>query len=202
MSKKAIILSALLAVALLLAVFWLGMRSGQKYAEQASPTGQMPSAGGGAMSPMPALNGAPSLPFNQPPPWAAANSGQSPMQDGKANQRQIKLAELSAMRMALMKSMQETGHVDPKQVDALLVKIESVTGTTTFNGINLEALRNTLAKSQEMQTIANEMNREASKPGGADPKKIKAYSDQLLVLQKQVSGTPFLQPRATAGPAK
>jgi hypothetical protein len=46
------------------------------------------------------------------------------------------------------------------------------------------------------------MQREANKLGGADPKKIKAYSEQLQALQRQITVTPALQPKPATGPAK
>lgn len=208
MSKKAIVIAVLLAVVVLLATLWFGMRLGERNAEQGtadshifSGSKNIPSAVPARTTPMPMLNPA------APPPWAESSAGPNRtmpgVQGGPAQiERQKQMAELKAMQMALMKSMQETHRVDPKQVDALLVKIKQVTGSSTVNGIDIDALRSNLARAEEMQRIAGEMSRETTKPGGADPKKLKEYSEQLQVLQRQTLASPILQSRPAAGPAK
>jgi ubiquitin-protein ligase len=127
-----------------------------------------------------------------------------PGMQGKTNQteRQKNIAELKSMQMALMKSMQESRRADPKQVDALLVKIKEVTGSSTVNGIDIDALRNHLARAVEIQRVATEMQSEASKPGGADPKKIKAYTEKLQALQQQNNSVTLFQAKPSGGPVK
>jgi hypothetical protein len=207
MSKKAIVIAVLLAVVVLSATLWFGMRLGERNAEQGtagshifSGSKNIPSAVPARTTPLPMLNPA------APPPWAESSSGPNGAMAGVQGPAQIErkkqMAELKAMQMALMKSMQETHRADPKQVDALLLKIKQVTGSSTVNGVDIDALRGNLARGGEMQRIAGEMNREATRPGGADPKKIKAYTEQLQALQRQAIASPILQSKAAAGPAK
>lgn len=206
MSKKAIVLVVLLALAVLMGTLWLGMRLGMRSAGQVAAVS--PVAGrSGSNIPLPPP-AAPALQLNQmAPPWATPpggpNAAMSGMQGSPAQiERQKQIAELRTMQVALMKSMQETQRADPKQVDALLVKIKQVTGTSMVNGIDIDALRGHLARAVEIQRIAEEMNREATRPGGADPKKIKAYADQLQALQQKNMAAPLLQPKPLAGPGK
>lgn len=207
MSKKTIVLVVLLALALLMATLWFGMRLGVRSVEQGTGGNQLAGAGRNVPPSLPAAS-APALPLVQAqPPWAASAGGSNAAIPGVPDsaaqiERQKQMAELRTMQMALMKSMQETNRADPRQVDALLLKIKQVTGSSTFNGIDIDVLRNNLAKAEKMQRIAEEMNREASKPGGADPKKIQAYAEQLKKLQPQSFMTPQIQPKPAAEPAK
>ncbi|MBZ0105724.1 MAG: hypothetical protein K8H84_08850 [Sulfuricella denitrificans] len=205
MSKKSIVLVVLLTLAVLAATLWIGMRLGIRSAAQLSATSPMTGGNRSAL-----LEGSsasvPALQLNQgSPPWAnvgpdAAITGMP----GKADQaeRQKKIAELKSMQMALVKSMQESRRADPKQVDALLVKIKEVTGTSTVNGIDIDALRGNLAKVVEIQRIATDLQNEVSKQGGADPKKIKAYTAQLKTLQQQYYSAPLFQTKPSGGSVK
>lgn len=205
MSKKSIVLVVLLVLAVLAATLWVGMRLGIRNAAQFTATSPMAGSNRSAPLSLPSAT-APALQLNQGiPPWATPGPETAiPGMPGKTDQseRQKNIAELKAMQMALMKSMQESRRADPKQVDALLVKIKEVTGSSTVNGIDIDALRNHLARAVEIQRVATEMQAEAGKPGGADPKKIKAYAEQLQALQQQNNSVTLFQAKPSGGPVK
>lgn len=181
MSKKSIIV-ALLAVAVLMATLWFGMRLGERKSAQVA-TGKpdiaqnVPQALPAAV--MPQIN-------QVPPPWATPNAASGANVIGTQTDRQKNLAELKEMQMALARSVQENHKADPKQVIALLDKLKQVSGSSVVAGVNIDGLRNTLIAADEAQRVALEMSAEAKKPGGPDPVKMKAYTQRLQQLQSQL----------------
>lgn len=205
MSRKTLILVVLLALAVSLGAFWLGMRIGTRGAEPATAVSRLAGSSRAVPPSLPDTAAPARSPGQMTPPWATPGGPASMpgMPENAARiERQKQIAELRTMQMALMKSIQENQRADPRQVDALLVKIKEVTGRSTVGGVDIEALRKHLARAEEMQRIALEMNQEASRPGGADPKKIKAYADQLLALQQKNLATPAFQLTPPPGPSK
>lgn len=205
--KSTVVLAVLLALAILMGVFWYGKRMGERSSVPEATEKQVPGIGKNiALPPLPAV--APPL-FNQAvPPWAtspATGPGTvSGMHDSTTQiKRQKQMAELKEMQMALMKSIQGNHQPDPRQVIGLLDKIKQINGSSVVGGVNLDNLRDNLIRAQEIQRIAAEMSHEAQKPAGADPKKMKAYTEQLQSLQQQLmAATPAFQYKSPAVPLK
>lgn len=196
MSKKSTVLVVLLALAVLMGTFWYGNRLGERSSVPDTAEKQVPGIGKNIPQPLPAAT---PLQFNQTlPPWAtspAAGPNTVPGMQSSATQikRQKQMVELKEMQMALMKSIQENHQADPRQVLALLDKIKQVNGSSMVGGVNIDVLRNNLIHAEEIQRIALEMKNEATKPGGADPRKMKAYTAQLQNLQQQILAAPAVQ---------
>jgi cytochrome c556 len=203
--QQLMILGVALVLVLLAIAAWLGFR------EPAAPGGArlaIVAPGNPAASANPA---AAARQGDTPPPWAGA----SPVAPGiatappagintKEQQRQLQMRELEKIQTELTQAQREGYPLDPRQVDAALAKIQQVTGSNMIAGVNVDALRTVLQKSQEMKVVAAEMEIEAKKQGGPDIQKIHAYVDQLQKLQSQMTRTevvPAMQP-SPAGKTK
>lgn len=129
-------------------------------------------------------------------PWARdGGSASTARADAPSTQQRIedlrerkqRLAELRELQQAIAKSMQDKQQPDPQKVDALLLKIKEIKGSSIIGGVDIDELRGRLAKTQEMQALATQIQQEAAKGSNADAEKIKALSAQLQTLNTQLA---------------
>lgn len=101
-------------------------------------------------------------------------------------EKQKRLAELQSLQADILRQTQQGRQPDAKQVDATLAKLQEIEGAPIVAGVNIPAVRSNLDKAQQLQQLAQEMEREAKKPGGPDMNKLKAQMAQLQQLQGQL----------------
>lgn len=108
------------------------------------------------------------------PPWLApqARSAAAPTRD-----KEQKLAQIQA-RLAALGSL---GKADPREVDALLAELQQLEGNEV-GGVNLLALRDNLAKAQEIQRLAAELDQLAHRPN-PDPRQMQDLIARIQTLQ-------------------
>lgn len=156
-----------------------------------------------------------------PPPWAnsgnqAANvnagagtlprmdanqgvgSGEAPM-SATSNSKQ-KLAELGKTQAELTAFVQ-SGNADPKKLLDILQKLKQTQGPSV-GGVNIDALINNLEKTQQLQELSVEMQRESQKVGGPDQKKMQENIERLKKLQAQMRTDVTVTNARAATPAK
>ncbi|MBI3712763.1 MAG: hypothetical protein HY253_07350 [Burkholderiales bacterium] len=156
-----------------------------------------------------------------PPPWvnngnqvADVNSGANtlPRMDAKqgmgagevpmsatSNSKQ-KLAELGKMQTELTAFVQ-SGNTDPKKLLDILHKLKQTQGSSV-GGVNIDALINNLEKTQQLQELSLEMQKESQKAGGPDPKKMQENIERLKKLQAQMRTDVTVTNARAATPAK
>lgn len=127
---------------------------------------------------VPAESPAPWMSNRQPPAGAAANPRDA--------EKQKRLAELQAMQADLLRQIQEGKQPDTRQVDATLARLQELEGSPIVAGVNIPAVRHNLEKAHQLQQLAQEMEREAKKPGGPDMNRLNAQMAQLQRLQSQL----------------
>lgn len=153
---------------------------------------------GVAASAPPAANNAPA--DNMPAPWAngsnssALQSGEKSsanvtgLSDGhnntKAPGKKLTAAELQKFQDELLGTVQ-SGNPDPKRLKEILTRLKQTQGNTV-GGVNVDVLLNNLEKSQQIQDVAAQLQKESQKPGGPDQKKMQDYMDSLKKLQAQM----------------
>ncbi len=96
----------------------------------------------------------------------------------KAKAYQILQAKLAAMT---------AGGKTPamKDLDAVLADLQKINGSTDVAGVNLSALRNNLARADEIQRLGKEMQALSQAPGKQDLPKIQSI---MAEIQKQQAG--------------
>jgi hypothetical protein len=96
----------------------------------------------------------------------------------KAKSYQILQAKLAAMT---------AGGKTPamKDLDAVLADLQKINGSTDVAGVNLSALRNNLARADEIQRLGKEMQALSQAPGKQDLPKIQSI---MAEIQKQQAG--------------
>ncbi|MBR7800852.1 hypothetical protein [Undibacterium fentianense] len=132
------------------------------------------------------------------PPWA--NSSAGGMRDQsvsnttalptpemgvpKANAKSMNPAELQKMQSELLTAVQ-SGNPDPKRLKEILLHLKQTQGNNV-GGVNVDVLIGNLDASQQLQTIAAEVQKEAQKPGGPDQRKMQELTDKMKRVQGQM----------------
>ena len=193
MNKRSMAVAAL--ILLLLAVALYFALRGSSVTGRA-PVAAVPTVPSASTSAVPGIGG--SRPGDSaPPPWATGSgqapsvapgaavlSGQpSPADKAAAAQRESK--ELEQMQLEIAEMLRNGKQPDPKRVAEMLTSLKQKHGAIVA-GVNLDVVLNNLQVAQEIQTLALEIQRESSKPGGGDSKKMQAYVAQLTKLQAQM----------------
>lgn len=155
------------------AYLWLG-------SPQQSPAPQALSAPAAAparsLPPAPRSAEPPSAPPSTAgtPPWLAPQADRAPTPAGKQEQE---LARIQA-RLAEMSTV---GKADPREVDGLLAELQRIKGNEV-GGVNIAALRDNLAKAQEIQRLAAELDQMAHRPN-PDPRQVQDLVARIQKLQ-------------------
>jgi uncharacterized membrane protein len=147
---------------------------------------------------------------NAPPPWANSSAGMSAASSnanaagggtpapatslGKKGS-QLSKTELDGIQTELLAAMQ-TQKPDTKRMIEILNRLKQ-SPDTKVSGINIDVLINNMEKSQQMQDLAAEIQKESTKPGGVDTKRLQEQVERLKKLQSQVR-TDVLLPAASA----
>lgn len=160
-------------------------------------------------------SGAPSVPGSQsgtalPPgtgatadaPWAtspvppsAARLGARPPSAGQPGAPSIEDIQ-SRLQGLTANGRQPTA----REVDAILADLQRNQGTDVVGGVNLQTLRDNLARADRMQQIAQEVQTLAANPRKEDLPRLQTLSAEMQRLQASVSVPAG--PAAAAGPAK
>lgn len=119
-------------------------------------------------------------------PWEKTNlpggapriSNLAPADANKAKSYEILQAKLAAMT---------AGGKTPaiKDLDAVLADLQKINGSADVGGVNLNALRNNLARADEIQRLGKEMQALSQAPGKQDLPKIQSI---MAEIQKQQAG--------------
>ncbi|HEV2612293.1 MAG TPA: hypothetical protein VGU61_18670 [Noviherbaspirillum sp.] len=151
--------------------------------DKAGGTGIYP----GSQPPTPQAGTGPAAPsVNTPAPWMNNSQASGATVPAGGQEKQKRLAELQALQADILRQTQQGRQPDAKQVDATLAKLQEIEGAPIVAGVNIPAVRSNLDKAQQLQQLAQEMEREARKPGGPDMNKLKAQMAQLQQLQGQL----------------
>ncbi|MFZ6818303.1 hypothetical protein [Undibacterium sp. Ji22W] len=191
------------AIIVVLGLFY-GMRSPSL---DSSPKPAALAQPGAVVNTSPATNNVPV--DNTPSPWA--NSGNSSTisgakesamnandarnvgtVDGKNDVRngltvpgkKLTAIELQKFQDELLATMQ-SGNPDSKRLKEILTRLKQTQGNT-IGGVNVDVLLNNLEKSQQIQDVAAQLQKESQKPGGPDQRKMQDHMDNLKKLQAQM----------------
>ncbi|WP_334189536.1 hypothetical protein [Noviherbaspirillum sp.] len=155
--------------------------------------GSQPSA------PQTATNG--SMPAaNTPAPWMNHSQASGAAAPAGEQAKEKRLAELHALQADILRQTQQGKQPDAKQVDATLAKLQEIEGAPVVAGVNIPAVRSNLDKAQQMQQLAQDMEREAKKPGGPDMNKLRAQMAQMQQLQGQLRNDVSVNQPGTPAP--
>lgn len=140
---------------------------------------------------------------NTPSPWANSGNGVAlpggdksvtdmTNADGKNDARNSNVvpgkkltpAELQKFQDELLATVQ-SGNPDAKKLKEILTRLKQTQGNTV-GGVNVDVLLNNLEKSQQIQDVATQLQKESQKPGGPDQRKMQDYMDSLKKLQAQM----------------
>lgn len=214
--KKWIVTGVLLLAALLAVLVLLPEPEPQSYGTavpQAVAPGQGGSAGAAGSPHVSAPAGGSSPAAIVPATGAPAGPAQAPWMTGLAGTggaaarapgtaaADKDVAELQAMQAELLRQTQQGREPDPKLVDATLAKAQEVEGSSVVSGINIPAVRQNLAKAQQLRELAQAMEKEANRPGGPDMTRLKAQLAQLQNLQSHLRRDVSVSEPKAAAPA-
>lgn len=191
MNKKTMLSVALVLLLLMAGMWWLW----REPAAQPALPNPGASAAPTASRQAPALNPSPA---DTAPPWANANSAAPiapPGVPGSAIERQ---RALEKMQLVIANVARDGNHADPRKVIDMLTQMKALYGPA-LSGVNLDAMLNNVEKAQAMQTLAENMQLEAKKPGGPDRATLLAEMAQLKTLQGQLR-TDISVPRTPRQP--
>ncbi len=121
-----------------------------------------------------------------PAPWMNGSQASGAAAPAGEQAKQKRMAELQALQADILRKTQQGQQPDAKQVDATLAKLQEIEGAPIVAGVNIPAVRSNLDKAQQMQQLAQDMEREAKKPGGPDMNRLRAQMAQLQQLQGQL----------------
>ena len=119
-------------------------------------------------------------------PWEKTNlPGGAPRVStpGLADANKAKSYEILQAKLAAMTAGGKTPNM--KELDAILADLQKVNGSTDVGGVNLSALRNNLARADEIQRLGKEMQALSQVPGKQDLPKIQSI---MAEIQKQQAG--------------
>lgn len=136
---------------------------------------------------------------NLPAPWANSANGSVVQGDKSATNatgpidarsnnvapgKKLTAAELQKFQDELLATVQ-SGNPDSKRLKEILTRLKQTQGNTV-GGVNVDVLLNNLEKSQQIQDVAAQLQKESQKPGGPDQRKMQEYMDSLKKLQAQM----------------
>ena len=118
-------------------------------------------------------------------PWEKTNlpGGAPRISAGPADTNKAKAYEVLQAKLAAMTAGGKTPPM--KELDAVLADLQKINGSTDVGGVNLSALRNNLARADEIQRLGKEMQALSQTPGKQDMPKIQAI---MAEIQKQQAG--------------
>lgn len=187
MRNKPVIVGVLLGLVLLavvLAAVWRSSMPANAPAPQAMPvpparTSVAPASaavsGGAAVAPAPWL-----VAPNSAPAGAAATAAAKPGME----QIQKRLSALTA-----------NGRTPtPHEVDEVLAELQRVQGGNNVGGVDLGALRENLARAEEIQRLAKEMEKLAQNPSKQDLPRIQSLMTQIQQLQSGIRADVSVKP--------
>lgn len=119
-------------------------------------------------------------------PWEKTNiPGGAPRLSnlGPADASKAKSYEILQAKLTAMTAGGKTPNM--KELDTLLADLQKVNGSTDVGGVNLSALRNNLARADEIQRLGKEMQALSQAPGKQDLPKIQSI---MAEIQKQQAG--------------
>jgi len=70
-----------------------------------------------------------------------------------------------------------------KDLDAILAELQQINGSTEVGGVNLSALRNNLARAEEIQRLGKQMQLIAEAPGKQDLPKLQSLMAEIQLQQ-------------------
>lgn len=192
MNHKPLIVISILSVALVVALAaltwsWMTPRSDAPAASLGAAANSTNAPGtpiGAGLQPSPAGTTPPyaAAPAREAAPWEkyAAPSGSPRIAPNvsKAKAYEMLQAKLSAMT---------AGGKPPnaKDLDGILAELQQINGSTDVGGVNLAALRNNLARAEEIQRLGKEMQTIAQAPGKQDAPKLQSL---MAEIQQQQAG--------------
>lgn len=136
------------------------------------PAAQMPTA---PAAPPPWLTGEPGSTAPAPAPGGAPQPG-APA-DPQA---------MAALQEKFSRLIEGGRQPAPAEVEALLGELERAQGSSVVGGVRIDVLRSNLVKSQQMQALAEEIQRLAEQPGGPDQQAIQRKLAELQKLQSEL----------------
>lgn len=119
-------------------------------------------------------------------PWEKTNiPGGAPRLSslGPADANKAKAYEVLQAKLAVMTAGGKVPAI--KELDTVLADLQKINGSTDVGGVNLSALRNNLARADEIQRLSKEMQALSQAPGKQDVAKIQSI---MTEIQKQQSG--------------
>lgn len=84
------------------------------------------------------------------------------------------------------------------QLDAMLDQMQRENGSNVVGGVKLDVLRSNLAKAEQLQALAKQIEAESLKPNGGDLQVMQGYLKQLQALQGQLRMDFMAAPAAGA----
>ena len=142
------------------------------------------------------------LPLNTPAaPWLSPGSEGAPATAaattvppiGAARNAAPTMTELQARLQALSSNKQPT----PREVDALLADLQKNQGSNVVAGVNLQTLRDNLARTERIQQLAQEIQALAASPTADTPSQLQPRLDELQRLQAAMTSNVTAPDRAT-----
>ncbi len=189
--KQFIIISALggaIFIALCVLIWKLSVPVQSAADNAVTPNAQAPSVA--PRAPIAASVGVGATPPTAAPrelaPWEKTNlPGGAPRLStlGPADANKAKSYEILQAKLAAMTAGGKTPNM--KELDAILADLQKVNGSTDVGGVNLSALRNNLARADEIQRLGKEMQALSQVPGKQDLPKIQSI---MAEIQKQQAG--------------
>lgn len=182
------LLAGLLGAAIGGAVVWLARPDAPPAAAPATapasvPTPATPSTGAASAPAMPAAPAS-------PPPWLAGDGGsaaQAPAPGGGAQPgAPADPQAMAALQDKFARIIEGGRQPSPAEVEALLGELERAQGSSVVGGVRIDVLRSNLLKSQQMQVLAEEIQRLAEQPGGPDQQAIQRKLAELQKLQSEL----------------
>lgn len=107
------------------------------------------------------------------------------------SERQVKLKKIQSRLLKMIRK--NPANIDIKQLDTVLAELDQLKDTNGLvGGMNIEALRQNLAVTSQVQELSRQIQQEAGKPPGQiNMTKLQAETKQLQELQKKLLPANF-----------
>ena len=138
-------------------------------------------------------------------PWSAAPHWQAPAAAGPsastapAGRSQPAAAADGGVRMTdiqkRLQSLAASGQPDVRELDAVLADLQRQQGKSVVAGVDLQALRDNLARSQHIQELARQMQTMAANPSPETTPKLQALMAEIQQTQSQMQAIGAPMPR-------
>ena len=141
------------------------------------------------------------LPLNTPAaPWLAPGGERAspaaapvpPVAAGRSGVPTIEDIQARALAMGTGKK------ANAREIDALLADMQKNQGRNVVAGVDLQALRDNLARSERIQQLALEIQALAATPGAGTPAQLQTRMDELQQLQTAMTGSVAVPAPVTA----